>query len=116
MASGKIQTKTAALFEEHIDWLSSTERGEGNGLTVALFNGICLLAIRTIGRIHTDNDLIATLPIGYRPYQSLDVPCWINQDAGVCRLYSNGQVKTWVRSTTNTSSGRVYLYTIYPAA
>lgn len=83
-------------------------------LTVQKMGKLLILNLRTTGRVHTDADTLANLPAGYRPINTIDVPCWINGNGvGVCRIQTDGVVRTWALPSGSSSSGRVYLYAAY---
>lgn len=106
------------VIESHSDWLTSTEAGDsGTMLYVQKMGKLLILNLRTTGRVHTDSDTLANLPVGYRPITGIDVPCWINGNGiGVCRIQTDGVVRTWVIPSGTATSGRVYLYVAYLTA
>ena len=109
-----LNRQLATSYEEHDDWLVSSESGSGSVLFIQKMGKMIILNLRTSSRTHTDNDTIANLPVGYRPIVTIDVPAWINgSGAGVCRIASDGAVRTWLIPSGTASAGRVYLYAAY---
>lgn len=107
---------TTGSFSDKSTWLATAEQGSG---AVVLFSQIgknAFLDFRTTGRVHSENDLLLTLPSGYRPASSIDVPAYINGGMGVVRINSNGQVTVLVLSSSYTTNARVYAYASYPLA
>lgn len=112
-AMGKIDGALPSGYLSVSDWLASAESGSGAACFIMRFGKIVCLDLRTISRLHAENDVIATIPSGYRPKATIDVPAWVNAEGrGVVRIQTDGTVKVWV-TPGNAAAGRVYLYCSY---
>ena len=88
-------------------YLSSQEQETSAFCTAMVTNNIVSVSIRTKSRVHSENDVIMTIPEGYRPFIDMHAIAKIgNNDVCVLLIRTSGSVTIW-SAPTGTSSGRL---------
>lgn len=109
----KIDAALPNTYQNVSSWLAEAESGDGATCFITKTGKLICLDLRTVSRVHAEEDVIATIPAGYRPQATIDVPAYVNAEGrGVIRIYSTGDVKVWV-TPSNPTAGRIYLYCCY---
>lgn len=104
------ELKNGLNYKDWFNWSSylNSQEQETNALCTAMVtNNTVSVSIRTKSRVHAENDVIMTIPEGYRPLIDLHVIAKVGSD-DVCVLLvrTNGSVYIW-SAPTGTSSGRL---------
>ena len=93
-------------------WLVSAEQGDSAGATAAYMGDrLVQFTFMTAGRVHANDDVIAQIPSGYRPYKQFDLPVFCAGGLCVLRFKENGDVIIWTGA--NSTSGRIYGTAVY---
>lgn len=75
---------------------------------------MCYVYLQGEGKTHSNNQLIATLPSGYRPSKTIFAPFVVNAGAyGELVINTNGNINVNIISSTSVS-GRIYANFTYP--
>lgn len=75
---------------------------------------MCYIYLQGEGKTHSNNQLIATLPTGYRPSKTVYAPFVVNAGAyGELIINTNGNINVSIISSTSVS-GRIYANFTYP--
>lgn len=93
-------------------WLASAEQGEGAAATaVYMGDRLVQFSFMTANRVHANDNVIAQIPSGYRPFKQFDLPSFCAGGLCVLRFKENGDVVIWTGA--NSTNGRIYGTAVY---
>lgn len=100
-------------IEEFTSKVSFNESVTGNTHFLKQGN-MCYVYFQGEGKTHSNNQLIATIPSGYRPSKTIFAPFVVNAGAyGELVINTNGNINVNIISSTSVS-GRIYANFTYP--
>lgn len=103
----------------YADWtsyLSSTEKEDYANCIGMYKNDVVTVSIRTKTRVHVENDIIMTIPDGYRPPAAFHAIAKSgSNDICVLNISANGQVSIWSIPSNNATGRLVACFTYIKA-
>lgn len=87
-----------------INWMTDIEQGS---VTRAYVGNVVTITLMTESRVHAEDDVILTMPDGWKPLVQSDITAYYRNGCCVLRLHTDGTLKIWnIGDTTN--AGRIY--------
>ncbi len=105
MATSVIKRPLSSDWRSVTNWLSSAERG--NAFAIWAGDTICISFMTEI-RVHSENDLIMTVPQEWRPSGVVYIPVYAKNTCALLVLNTDGTLKVWISPDSSIGSARLY--------